>query len=137
MAGGPVSVQCSANPPDGDTGIAYWDTRKIVVDNYVCRNARDFARKPTLTSMDEVYTSFGSNVTTTRSYSLFVLAHEADHIKNPDHSEAQATCAGLRDVPRFARALGATRKASVRARNIARTWVRIEMPPEYQSACTR
>ena len=133
MAGGPVSVSCSASLPGEEAGYADWQARAIVVDNYVCRNALSFARRPVLSDSTEVW----SDLTTSRAFSLLILAHEADHIKNPQHSEAQANCAGLRDVPRFARALGATRKASIRVRNLARSWIRDEEPAPYQSACTR
>jgi hypothetical protein len=130
LAGGHATVVCSPTIPL--EGRAYEAAAIIEVKSYVCHNASAFSRDPTFTNANEVY----SDMTTSRAWSLYVLAHEANHIAHPDFTEAQVTCAGLADVPRFAHALGATWNAGKRGEKIARDWVRTESPPQYQSACT-
>jgi hypothetical protein len=129
FAGGDVAVNCQVTQAEGAAGATMPITRTIEVRPGICSSLNRFARLPRISG-------WGNGVNDP-AWSLFVLSHEAEHVARPSYSEAAATCAALRDVPRFARSLGASARTAAHAKTVARFWVKSGLPAAYQSRCTR
>lgn len=140
LVGGPVTVNCESGfAKHGRDGDATAATMTIRVDaGNVCAPMNQFARRPNPPRAESIW---DWNRAASNAWALFILGHEAAHIKHPEYpqawEEAKATCAGLGNLPSFARALGASRSTARWLQRVARYRVRTDMPEQYQSACTQ
>ena len=110
---GPLWIDCidlSSKRADGESiTVPLVSVLPIIhLDNSVCDDVITYSKLP-----DK------SKVTPDQANSLIAVVHEGDHVRFNSVDEAATDCRALQDVPRLARALGATASEMVKVQESA------------------
>lgn len=126
-----VSCALPVEYAGGEAIVFYGDPYEMFFDRATCKNLNRFARTPRLRGDDFSDSAVGM------AWSLRVATHEASHVylwRSPggEPTEKQVDCLAVRNVARFARKLGASKKT---AQRVYRLNAAMALDEDYASAC--